>query len=122
EAPGTTFQVLTRAQTIAGTELAAVAEAALRARIDRWLEELGGGSLAFKCQVPDGLTLVDGATQVSTARVSGSPPGPSWWPSSPAWTACPSARSRSAAKPAGRSKCGWSRRPLCATRCWTGRR
>ena len=76
EAPATRFQVLTRAQTIGGAELAAVAEAALRARIDRWLEELGGGSLAFTCEIPNGLTLVDGAAQVSTARVSGSPPGP----------------------------------------------
>ncbi|OUN01053.1 MAG: flagella basal body P-ring formation protein FlgA [Firmicutes bacterium ZCTH02-B6] len=76
DAPDSRFQVLTRAQTIGGQELAAIAEAAVRANADRWLQELGGGSLAFACPIPDGLTLVDGRVQVSAERVSGSPPGP----------------------------------------------
>src|SRR5690606_26125040 len=45
EAPAANFQVRTRAQSIPGSELAAVAEAALWDNLARWQQELGGGTM-----------------------------------------------------------------------------
>jgi len=76
EAPAESLRVVTRAQTVDGSTLASVAQAAVWANLPRWQQEIGHGTLDVTCPVPSGLTLVDGALGFTVVRVSGTPPGP----------------------------------------------